>query len=326
MYFAGHILEALLVAGTAAIIVAYNSADVIGACLVALKTYAPGLRALVIDNASTDSTAKIAQQNGAEVIVNRENRGFAGAVNQGFRATDASQVLILNPDVSLSSPLGPLEHAAAQFGVAGGKLTDEEGRTQTGFTIRRFPTPGVLWLELLGLNRLWPSNAANRNYRYLDRDLAKAGPADQPAGAFLMVRRDVWENLQGMDESFWPIWFEDVDFCRRAAAAGFQPYYEPGTCARHSGGHSIRKIDGASKQVFWYDSLLRYAGKHYTKAQYRWTCVMALLSAGPRTVLGLLQDRSFKEVGKYLKILNFVGRRLVSRPPSGLAQRPGSDR
>lgn len=313
-------------AGAAAVIVAYNSADAIGACLAALKAHAPGLRALVIDNASTDSTVEIARQHGAEVIANRENRGFAGAVNQGFRATDTPLVLVLNPDVTLASPLGPLESAASQYGVAGGRLTDEQGRTQAGFTIRRFPTPGVLWLELLGINRLWPSSSANRDYRYIGRDLTKPGPADQPAGAFLMVRRDVWERLEGMDESFWPIWFEDVDFCRRAATAGFQSYYEPGSHARHMGGHSIKKIDGAAKQVFWYDSVLRYAGKHYSSGQYRWTCVMALVGAGPRAVLGLLQDRSFKEVGKYLKILNFVGRRLVSRPLSGLTQQPGSDR
>jgi GT2 family glycosyltransferase len=162
-------------------------------------------------------------------------------------------------------------------------------------------------------------------YRYFGRDLTQAGPADQPAGAFLMVRRDVWQRLDGMDEAFWPIWFEDVDFCRRAATAGFRPYYEPKSSASHLGAHSIKKIDWANKQVFWYDSLLRYAGKHYSGGQYRCICVMALLGAGPRAIVGLLQDRSFLEVGKYLKILNFVGRRLVSRPPSGLAQRPGSE-
>lgn len=325
MYFAGHILEALFVAGTAAIIVTYNSADAITACLAALNTHAPDARVLVIDNASVDNTAEIARQRGIEVIANRENRGFAGAVNQGFAATDAPLVLVLNPDVSLSSSLGSLESAAAQHGVAGGRLTDAQGQVQAGFTIRRFPTPAVLGLELLGLNRLWPSNEANRRYRYMGRDLTRAGPADQPAGAFLMVRRDVWQRLNGMDESFWPIWFEDVDFCYRAAAAGFQPYYEPATSAYHSGGHSIKKIDGASKQVFWYDSLLRYAGKHFSGGQYRCICVTALLGAGPRALAGFLQDRSFLAVSKYLKILNFVARRLVSSPPSGQTQRPGSD-
>lgn len=325
MYFAGHILEALLVASTAAIIVTYNSADVLASCLAALKTHAPDVPAVVIDNASTDNSVEIARRAGAEVIANSENRGFAGAVNQGFRATHAERVLILNPDVSLTSGLAPLETATTQYGLAGGKLTDGQGQVQAGFTIRRFPTPTVLGLELLGLNRLWPSNSANQSYRYVGRDLTRSGPADQPAGAFLMVRRDVWERLNGMDESFWPIWFEDVDFCRRAAVLGFQPYYEPASSACHLGGHSIKKIDGASKQVFWYDSVLRYAGKHFSGGQYRWTCVMALLGAGPRAFLGFLQDRSFLVVGKYLKILNFVGRRLVSRPPSGLAQRPGSE-
>ena len=137
-------------------------------------------------------------------------------VNQGFAATSADVVLIMNPDVRVTSDLAPLIAAGREHGVAGGRLTDDQGRAQAGFTIRRFPTSTVLALELLGVNRLWRGNPWNREYRYLDRDLTKGGAADQPAGAFLMVRRDVWSTLGGMDEGFCPIWFEDVDFCRRA--------------------------------------------------------------------------------------------------------------
>ncbi|MEI9812824.1 MAG: hypothetical protein WDO18_09200 [Acidobacteriota bacterium] len=102
---------------------------------------------------------------------------------------------------SLRTPLAALETACDTHGISGGRLTDENGRAQAGFTIRRFPTPRILAQELLGLNRLVPSNGANRSYRYLDRDLATPGPADQPAGAFLMVRRDVWQRIAGFDQS-----------------------------------------------------------------------------------------------------------------------------
>ncbi len=111
-----------------------------------------------------------------------------------------------------------------------------------GFTIRRFPTPLTLWFELCGFNRLWPSNPVNRRYRYLDRDLEQAGPVEQPAGAFLMFRRDVWERLGGFDEGFYPVWFEDVDFCRRAADAGYRIEYVPQVEAEHLGGHSVGQI------------------------------------------------------------------------------------
>ena len=54
---------------------------------------------------------------------------------------------------------------------------------------------------------------------------------EQPAGAFLMVRRDVWNKLRGFDEQVYPVWFEDVDFCRRAVDAGCQIAYVPSVVA-----------------------------------------------------------------------------------------------
>ncbi len=306
-------------AGLAIVVVTYNSEDVVEACLAALAAY----EVVVVDNASTDRTVERAL--GGRVIANASNRGFAAAVNQGFQATSSDLVLIMNPDVRVSSSLEPLARVCREFGVAGGRLTDAAGNTQEGFTIRRFPTCGVLALELLGLNRVWPGNPWNREYRYLDRDLSKGGPADQPAGAFLMVRRDVWITLGGMDESFWPVWFEDVDFCRRAVEAGFSVQYVPETAAFHSGGHSIKKIDGASRQLYWYDSLLRYAGKHFRPGEYRILCLAGAFGVSLRTVAAMIQERSLRPVENCLRILKFVGRRLVSRPPSGLAQRPGSE-
>ncbi len=309
-------------ARTAAVVVTYNSEDVVEVCLDALAQLDD---VVVVDNASTDHTVERARSLATNVIANPDNRGFAAAVNQGFRATTADLVLILNPDVRLGSSLAPLIEACQEHGIAGGRLTDEHGNTQQGFTIRRFPTAVVLALELLGLNRLWRTNPWNREYRYLDRDLSRAGPADQPAGAFLMVRRDAWEKLGGLDESFWPIWFEDVDFCRRAALAGYEIQYVPESQAVHVGGHSIKKIDGASRQLYWYDSLLRYAGKHFRPGEVRVLCLAGAFGALLRMVAGVIQERSLRPIGNCLRILNFVGRRLVSRPPFGQAQRPGSE-
>jgi len=308
-------------------VVTYNSEEVVQSCVEACL--GAQLDVLVVDNASIDRTVALAQAAGATVLENVENRGFAGGVNQGLLATQSELVLILNPDVRIASDLEPLVAAARQHGIAGGRLTDPQGVTQEGFTIRRFPTSTVLALELVGVNRLWKNNPWNLKYRYLDRDLSLKGQADQPAGAFLMVRRDVWEALGGMDERFWPIWFEDVDFCRRASMAGYEIQYVPESRAFHSGGHSIKKIDGASKQLYWYDSLLRYAGKHFRPGEVRILCLAGVFGALLRAVVGvpvaMIQERSLRPVSSTVGILKFLGRRLVSRPPSGLAQRPGSD-
>jgi N-acetylglucosaminyl-diphospho-decaprenol L-rhamnosyltransferase len=307
------------VAHVAVVVVTYNSADVIAPCLASVAGY----EVIVADNASVDQTVAVARTNGARVLANDENRGFAAAVNQGFRATSAELVLVLNPDVEVQSTLDPLCAAALRHGVAGGRLVDEQGVAQQGFTIRRFPSAGLLGLELLGINRLWPKNPWNRDYRYLDRDLTQSGPAEQPAGAFLMVRRDVWAQLGGFDEAFHPIWFEDVDFCLRAAQAGFPAYYEAATVGLHQGGHSIRKLQSAERQCIWYDSLLRFAGKHFRPSLVWMIGLAGALGVWPRAVVRAVAERSLRPVWDVGRIYEAIRNRLVSRPQTGL--RPGSE-
>jgi len=287
-------------------------------CLDALAEMAPDLAATVVDNASTDRTAELVRQRTVvnprvRLVANRDNRGFAAATNQGFAKTAADAILLLNPDVRLRTNLSPLIEACRAHGIAAGQLTGPDGRPQAGFTIRRFPTPWSLAFELLGINRLWPGNPVNRRYRYLDRDLDREGPVEQPAGAFLMARRDVWEHLGGLDDEFYPVWFEDVDFCRRAAQAGYRAEYVPQVCAEHAGGHSVRKLPAARMEEYWYDSLLRYAAKHFRPWPYRAVCFAAVLSTVPRTVAGMIREQNLNPVVSCYKILRLAVRRLASR-------------
>jgi GT2 family glycosyltransferase len=298
---------------------------VILSCLDALAEMAPDVVATVVDNASADRTVELVRQRpGVRLLANLENRGFAGAANQGFAAAVGDPILLLNPDVRLRTPLTPLIEACREHGLAAGQLTAPDGRAQAGFTIRRFPTAASLALELLGINRLWPDNPANRRYRYLDRDLNREGPVEQPAGAFLMARRDVWERLGGFDQDFHPVWFEDVDFCHRAADAGHQAQYVPQVRAEHLGGHSVRKLPSARMEQYWYVSLLSYAAKHYRPWPYRGVCLAAVLSTVPRTVAGVVRERNLNPVVSGCKIIRLAVRRLVSRTqPAQWSRRTG---
>jgi GT2 family glycosyltransferase len=299
-------LEGLLLAG-AAVIVTHNSAQVILECLEALAKMAPQWTAIVVDNASADDTVARVRSKGVKLIANSENRGFAAAVNQAISATGAEFILLLNPDVTLLTSVDPLmDHA-----ISAGKLVGRDGRVQSGFTIRRFPTALSLSFELLGLNRLFPWNPVNRRYRYLDRSLDEPGPVEQPAGAFLMFRREVWSKLGAFDEEFHPIWFEDVDFCRRAADAGYRIEYVPGVSATHAGAHSIAQMEKGCRARYWCVSLLRYAAKHFSGLGYRGTCAAMLLSSVPRMFVGLVQDRSLTPVVVYSSIAKFAGLRLL---------------
>ena len=252
-------------------------------------------------------------QGGAKLIANDTNRGFAAAVNQGVREAGGNDfILVLNPDTQLLTAIDTLVEASERHGLSAGRLVDADGNTQAGFTIRRLPTPISLVFELLGINRLWPSNPANRAYRYLDRDLDRPGPVEQPAGAFLMFRQDVWQKLGGFDEQFYPVWFEDVDFCRRAADAGYQIAYVPSVAARHQGGHSVSRISSQRRASYWCVSLLTYAVKHFRPWAFRGICAAVVLSSVPRMVAEMISERTLSSVVTYCNIMRFAGRCLVS--------------
>lgn len=301
--------------GAGAVIVTYNSAAVIGECLDALGN----LPAVVVDNASADDTlARAAGRPNVMLVANPENRGFAAAVNQGIAALDCELILILNPDARLLGGLEPLAEACRHWGIAAGRLVDAGGRTQKGFTIRRFPTPLTLWAEVLGINRLWPSNPVNRRYRYLDRDLQQAGEVEQPAGAFLMVRKDVWKQAGGFDEAFHPVWFEDVDFCLRARRLGYTARFHPGATAQHAGGNSVRQLDGSRRAIYWYASLLMYAFKHFRPGRARGVALAVLIGAAPRAVAGVVLERKSKPLEVYWKVARIALQYLTQgRPPAG---------
>lgn len=304
--------------GTGIVIVTYNSSGHIGPCLdAAIPT---GAEIVVVDNASSDSTCDEVRARGVHLIANRDNCGFAAAVNQGIAAIGAECILLLNPDAIIIRGIDKLCEALyeANTAIAGGRLLDEAGRPQIGFMVRRFPTAAVFSLEALLLNRIWPGNPVNRRYRCLDLDHSVRFVAEQPAGAFLMIRRDVWKRLGGFDERFHPLWFEDVDFCRRAAIEGFRTVFIPEAVAKHSGGHSIPKISVEMRQFYWYRGLLRYSNKHFPPAHARAVAVAVLAGSVLRLLVESLLGRSLKPVFVYGRVMSFAVRCLFRRPGVGL--------
>ena len=295
------------------VVVTHNSEAVVGACLEA--ALATGAELVVVDNASEDKTQlEVLRRPAARLISNPWNRGFAAAANQGIEAVERPCVLLLNPDAVLEAGAETLaaacdEHTAA----AGGKLLGEDGRPQAGFAVRRLPTPLMLLGEVLGLNRIWPGNPVNRRYRCHDLDLDRPAQVEQPAGAFLMVRRAAWRELGGFDESFRPLWFEDVDFCQRARAAGYRIRYVPEAVARHRGGHSADQLPWDRRQLYWYDSLLRYSGKHFSPAAHRVMCLAVVLRSALRALEGILVLRARQATRVHGRIVWLGLQRLACR-------------
>jgi GT2 family glycosyltransferase len=290
------------------VIVTFNSAAEIGACLDAAM--AAGAEIVVVDNASHDGTLAEVARRGVRVIANSRNHGFAAAVNQGFAVLDSSYVLLLNPDSVLIGGLEYLRKACdlPRSAGAGGRMLDQQDQPQIGFMVRQLPTPSALILEALLLNRLWPGNPINRRYRGLALDYASTMEVEQPAGAFLMVRRAVWRELDGFDESFFPLWFEDVDFCRRALDRGYRWFYVPDATVRHKGAHSISQLTLEMRQVYWYGGFLRYSAKHFHALTLRVVCLAVVAGSILRMIGDFWRERSLKPVAAYGKVVRLAGR------------------
>jgi GT2 family glycosyltransferase len=182
--------------------------------------------------------------------------------------------------------------------------------------VRGLPRPVTLVLEALLLNRIWSGNPVNRKYRGMDLDYRSRLEVEQPAGAFLMVRSAVWKELGGFDERFFPLWFEDVDFCRRAVDRGYRFYYVPDSAAKHTGAHSIGQLTLEMRQVYWYGSLLRYSAKHFRPVGLRVVCLAVAAGSILRMIGEVARERSFKPIAAYRKVFGLAGRRffLGNRP------------
>ena len=147
---------------------------------------------------------------------------------------------------------------------------------------------------------------SNQRYRCLDLDLNQPAEVEQPAGAFLLFRRTLWQEIEGFDTRFQPLWFEDVDFCKRARDRGWKIQYRPEAVARHSGAHSISQLDWASREVYWYAGFLRYASKHFRRWAFRGVSAAVVLGSLLRAVAGVAVRRSFKPVVVYAEVVRLA--------------------
>lgn len=302
----------------AAVIVAYRSGAELPKCLEALRGRVG--EAVVVDNGAGSSAPTEIRRAHPWVrwVDNLENRGFAAAVNQGVAATSAPLVLLLNPDCQVLSGVEALVEACGPSDVAGagGLLVNMDDSPQTGFFARSLPSPWTLAFEATGLNRVWKRNPVNRRYRLADLDPETGRNVEQPAAAFLLLRRAALEAVDGLDEAFYPAWWEDVDLCRRLHDSGYRLRFAPRAIARHIGGHSFRDLPLQERLEAWYGGMLRYAEKHYPHRTYRRVRLGVLAGLTLRSIYFCLRRLSCAEAEIYRSVLRLVrsGRRNRNRP------------
>jgi N-acetylglucosaminyl-diphospho-decaprenol L-rhamnosyltransferase len=253
--------------GTSIVIVNWNSGPHLENCVRSLLQNAPGSQILIVDNASADSSLCFAEQfrDRLKIHINDRNIGFAAANNIGWRGSDGSRVLFLNPDTECyPGSLECLEQTMDSddtIWAAGGQLVDASGKVQTGFNIRAFPSIGSVAADMLFVDEIWPSNPWSGPNRLPGN--APAMDVDQPAAACLMVSRRALEATGGFDEGFYPAWFEDVDLCRCIRSRGGRIRYQPGARFLHHGGYSLERMSRQEFLESFHRNQIRYFRKHH---------------------------------------------------------------
>ena len=228
-----------------AIIVNFNTGELLEACVRALLASTVAPRVLVIDNASTDRSAgdlreRLANEPTVELQFNTANLGFARAVNQGLQACLDHDVLVLNPDCLVEpSTLELLAQALAdddRAALAAPLVLDAHGRPERS-VLRRFPSVRRSFFTVTGLHRLWPgSEGVAVDAAALP---AHTVEAEAVSGACMLLRRTALAETGGFDEAY-GLHCEDLDLMFRLRAAGWHCLFVPGARATHHQGRSSR--------------------------------------------------------------------------------------
>jgi hypothetical protein len=202
------------------------------------------LEVIIIDNQSGDHSVGFLREAFKDeprvgVIPSQENLGFAGGNNLGLKYAKGKVVLFLNPDTIVKP--GALKRLMEtllsddKIGAAGGLLTNADGLSVTSYGF--FPTP---WSMILS------AFIPGRFYGKMRRALGVAPPTDETepyevdyiCGADLMVRRDVLDEIGGMDDGYF-MYFEETDLCKRIKDKGFRVVYDPRARIDHLEGASF---------------------------------------------------------------------------------------
>lgn len=255
----------------AIIILNYRTPDLTVACLSSLAAEVsadPSIRVLVVDNASNDGSAdrierSIAEQGfgtWAQVLRSPVNGGFAAGNNLGIRALQADAYLLLNSDtlVQPGAVARLLEAMAAQpkAGILGPALLTPSGERDP--SCFRDPAPPS---ELLRSARVGLLGRALSRFEPLLPQPSTPMEPDWIAFACALLRREVIEQIGLLDEGYF-MYFEDVDYCRRARAAGFKVLFWPDAEVVH--------LRGGSSQVTEESALRKRAPRYYYEARARY--------------------------------------------------------
>jgi GT2 family glycosyltransferase len=269
------------------VIVSWNARQYLVQCLESLsrETWRGRMEITVVDNASSDGSAEAVASKFPHVrlIRNSTNLGFAAANNLGLAASTGQYVCLINSDVKVLpdciNHLVDYCEAHPGVGLVGPLVLGGDGKLQR--SCRGFPTLGNMFWRALGFDNLFPNCKSFGGYLLRHWPQDSVAPVDILTGCFWLLRRQALSEVGLLDETFF-MYGEDMDWCKRFWAEGWEIVFVPSAEAIHYGGAS-----SANAPVRFYIELhranLQYWQKHHPRPEvlcyFLLTCIYLLLRA-----------------------------------------------
>jgi GT2 family glycosyltransferase len=204
-----------------------------------------------------------ADPHGARVVENPRPQGFAANLNRGIAETTGELVLVANPDAvpepGAVATLREFVESHPRCGVAGPQLLNPDGSWQA--SRRRFPTVWGTLVRRTPLRRVLRPHERQRSHYHLGERPAEAVETDWMLGGFLLLRREMLDELGGFDPGF-PMYGEEIDLCYRAAKAGWERWYVPAAVVRHRWDALTDERFFTRRTLWHWRSVLRFVRKH----------------------------------------------------------------
>lgn len=276
------------------VIVNYNVRHFLEQCLHSVEKSLESLKGeiFVVDNNSVDGSCQMVVQKFPKVhlIENKDNVGFAKANNQAIKLCKGRYILILNPDTFVQEDT--LKKCVSfcdshnNIGGLGVKMIDGKGDFLPE-SKRSLPTPEIAFYKIFGLSSLFPKSKKFGKYHlgHLDKD--EINKVEILAGAFMMVRKSVLDEIGYLDEAFF-MYGEDIDLSYRILKAGYDNYYYPESTIIHYKGESTKKGSINYVMVF-YKAMIIFANKHFSAKKASLYRVLINIAVYFRASIGIIR-------------------------------------
>jgi hypothetical protein len=225
-----------------AIIVNYNTKNILRECLDNLKNNYENMEVIVVDNASTDGSADMVEKEFSWAkLIKAPNKGLAYATNLALKNTSADYYLHLGTDAfpnkeGLKKMISYME-TQPEVGVVTPKLITRSGKLDMD-AHRGFPTPWVALTNFSKLNKIFPKSKIFNRYFIGWANMDVPHEIDLCISHFMLVKSDVYKDVKKWDADFF-VYGEDVDFCYRVKEAGWKIIYMGNVEALHYKGVGV---------------------------------------------------------------------------------------